>query len=194
MKDDTIILFNDLQILEAMSADMAAYLDSDVSRWTIPRANMPKLTIGGYLMREHRLSVLSDDLNEIDQPRLFAALQNFDQSLIERVVRFEKRAHEELHTRIGEWITYLRDMGSAASTERNYFAGIADTRVVITCIVDKLQQAPYQLEKGILPEVDALDKNLLARTVEHAFIWDEIWKPAYPTPKYWWLYRWPQTT
>lgn len=188
MDDNYIILFHDLRILESMAADMAGYLDSDVTGWIIPRANMPKLTIGGYLMREHRLSALSGELNVVDKPRLTTAIQTFDTSLEERVVRFEKRAHEELHNRIGEWIAILRDLGSRLSMERNYFAGIVDTRVVINHLTEKLQQSPYQLADGVLQEITALDKNLRARTEIRPFIWDDVWQPAYPAETYWWLY------
>lgn len=188
MNDDYTVLLHDLRILEMMAVDMAAYLDSDVSGWVIPRSNMPKLTIGGYLMREHRLKALSAQLQPADWERLQAAVEAFNQALIERVVRFEKRAHQELHKRISEWISYLRDLGSQVTTEKNYFVGIVDTRVVITSLIDKLKKPPYHLEKGVLNEVEALDKNLQARTAEHSFIWDAVWEPAYPADKYWWLY------
>jgi hypothetical protein len=52
------ILAHDLMILEEMAANMADYLDSNVTEWIIPRANMPRLTIGGYLMRQRRLNAL----------------------------------------------------------------------------------------------------------------------------------------
>ena len=190
-KEYTVLLY-DLLILEEMAANMDAYLVSDAREWTIPRSNMPKLTIGGYLMRQERLLVLEDNLQIEDRARLRAAIKLFDEALVEKVVRFESRAHQELHKRIGEWVSYLRDLGSRASSEVNYYTGIVDTRVVITCLIEKLQQQPYHLEQGVFEEVHDLDQNLRIRLGEHGFIWDMVWRPAYPQDKYWWLYGCPK--
>jgi hypothetical protein len=192
MNEEYTVLLHDLLILDEMAVSMAAYLDSDVKIWTIPRVNMPKLTIGGYLMRQHRLLVLQDRLQPGDQARLLASVQKFDEALIERIVRFEFRAHRELHTRIGEWVNYLRDLGGRVASEANYYAGIIDTRVVIAGLIDQLQVRPYQLEQGVLEEVNALDRNLRVRLEDHEFIWDLAWKPAYPQEKFWWLYGCPR--
>jgi hypothetical protein len=107
-------------------------------------------------------------------------------------VRFEARAHQELHNRIGEWVNHIRDLGRRSSTEVNYYVGIVDTRVVITSLMDKLQTQPYKLETAVYEEVHDLDQNLRKRLVEHAFIWDSVWEPAYPQTKYWWLYGCPR--
>jgi hypothetical protein len=190
-KEYTVLLY-DLLILEEMAANMDAYLVSDAREWTIPRSNMPKLTIGGYLMRQQRLLALEDRLLDEDPERLRAAIKLFDDALIEKIVRFETRAHQELHSRIGEWVNYLRDLGSQASSEVNYYAGIVDTRVVIASLIDQLQKRPYKLEKGVLAEIHSLDENLRGRLLEHEFIWDMVWKPAYPQEKQWWLYGCPK--
>ena len=58
MNDEYTLILHDLLILEEIASNMASYLDSDVSDWTIPRVNMPKLTIGGYLMRVVKSSYL----------------------------------------------------------------------------------------------------------------------------------------
>ena len=70
MNKNDAILAHDLMIMEEMAANMAAYLDSDIVDWTIPRANMPRLTIGGYLMRQRRLSIMKERLDEEDRERL----------------------------------------------------------------------------------------------------------------------------
>jgi hypothetical protein len=190
-KEYTILLY-DLLILEEMATNMDAYLVSDAREWNIPRSNMPKLTIGGYLMRQQRLLALEDRLLDEDPARLRAAIKLFDDALVEKIVRFEMRAHQELHRRIGEWVSYLGDLGSLASSEVNYYAGIVDTRVVIASLIDQLQERPYNLEKGVLEEIHDLDRNLRVRLMEHEFIWDTVWKPAYPQEKYWWLYGCPK--
>ncbi len=192
MNDEYALILHDLLILEEMASKMADYLDGDADDWTIPRVNMPKLTIGGYLMRQHRLTILEGKLDAQDKARLWTAVETFDTSLIERVVRFETRAHQELHRRIGEWMGHMRDLGSRALSEVNYYAGIADTRVVITSLIEQLQMRPFQLKSGITESVEALDKNLRARLIDHPFIWDPVWEPAYPRKEFWWLFGCPK--
>ncbi|NCF66664.1 MAG: hypothetical protein GWP61_11865 [Chloroflexi bacterium] len=192
MNEEYTILLHDLLILEEMAANMAAYLDSDVKQWTIPRANMPRLTIGGYLMRQQRLKALQDRLQPDAHARYWVAVQKFDEALVERIVRFEVRANQELHTRIAEWVNYLRDLGGHVANEANYYAGIVDTRVVINSLINQLQKRPYQLDQGVLEEVESLDNNLRLRLEGHEFIWEGVWKPAYPPEESWWLYGYPR--
>lgn len=192
MDRNSTILAHDLMILEEMAGSVAAYLDSDVVDWTIPRANMPRLTLGGYLMRQKRLLALRAQLADEDQARLDSAISLFQDALEERIVRFETRAHQELHMRIAEWIGFLRDINRRAKTEVNYYAGEVDTRVVIKELVDALQRPPYELQEGVLEEISATDRMLKTRLLDHEFIWDPIWQPAYPRPAYWWLYGCPR--
>lgn len=192
MNDEYTIISHDLLILEEMAANMGFYLDSNAVDWTIPRVNMPKLTIGGYLMRQHRLEILASLLKPQDTARLRASIEIFDGSLLERIVRFETRAHQELHNRISEWMGHMRELGSRMTSGVNYYSGIVDTRVVITSLIERLQTQPFKLESGIVDKVDALDKNLRARIDDHPFIWEPIWITAYPRDKYWWLYGRPK--
>lgn len=192
MNSEYSIITYDLEILEKMAANMGEYLDRKAIDWSIPGLHSPKLTIGGYLMRQHRLLTLKEMLNSEDRTRLASAKNTFDMALNERVVRFEARAHQELHARLREWMGHIRELGTPVLSELQLYAGIVDTRVVITALIEKLKDRPFQLGSGILPEIDALDNNLHARVDKHPFIWDTVWKPAYPQEKYWWLYCCPK--
>jgi hypothetical protein len=194
MDKDAAVLAHDLAILEEMASKMDAYLVSDTLDWTIPRANMPKLTIGGFLMRRQRLLVLEDQLTAEQQVRLHDALALYDKALEEKVVRFETRAHQELRARISEWMSYLRDMNNRITTEKYYFAGVVDTRVVIEMLIESLKQPPYRLDGDIEQKVVVLDRNLRGKLRDHAFIWEPIWQKAYPQEQHWWLYGCPVVT
>ena len=52
-------LIKDLHILKAMVEEMSNYLSSDTVLWPMFKADYPKLTLGGYFMRQRRLQVLS---------------------------------------------------------------------------------------------------------------------------------------
>ena len=63
-------LKRDLEIMEAMSSEMDEYLRSQTLFWPMMKGNLPRLTIGGYLVREDRLVKLDKLLDESQQIRL----------------------------------------------------------------------------------------------------------------------------
>lgn len=191
MDSDATVLAHDLAILEEMAGKMDAYLASDTLDWTIPRANMPKLTIGGYLMRQQRLLALEDRLTADQQRRLHDAIARYDAALHEKVVRYETRAHQELRARIAEWMSYLKDTKNRITCEKHYYTGIVDTRVVIEVLVESLEKPPYRLEPDIGQTMGALDRKLKGLLRSQAFIWEPLWESAYPQEKHWWLYGCP---
>jgi hypothetical protein len=188
MTNEHQLLQRDLKILEQMAIEMEAYLISDSMHWTMAERDMPRLTIGGYLMRQQRLPILRNHLRPEEQARLDAAIKHFNQTLIEKVVRFEHRAHQELHAFLSEWTCYLRGLTKYRALAVTRYASEVDTRVVITALIDKLLEAPYQLDPQIPNEVAVLDQSLRRHWQVGRFVWEPVWRPAYPQEKYWWLY------
>lgn len=182
----------DLAILEVMVAEMDDYLMSEATHWTMEKGDMPKLTIGGCLMRCHRLPVARDLLSEKAQQRLDKAIQTFSNAMSENVVRFEQRMHQELRARLADWSNYLRHMSSRMMADVDYYATVVDTRVVIQAMVDELHKPAYQFDKRILEEMTTLDSNLQGRWQIGEFVWPAVWQPAYPPETYWWLYGRPK--
>lgn len=188
------ILKNDLAILAAMVRGMPGYLASDVTWWDMGQIDMPLLTVGGYLMRRRRLGALEELLGSAEREALAAANATYDQIVSSQIVRLEDRASSELGSRMREWTVYLRDLAVskrlAADTERyNY---LADTRVVIGELVDKLSESPFRLAEHIPTDVAALDYRLKFRWTLGPFIWSPVWASAYPRDTYWWLYGHPR--
>ena len=188
------VLKHDLAILESMAAGMADYLASNATWWDMGRGDMPLLTIGGYLMRRRRLAIL-DYLLRDDERRLAAAAnEKYDRTVSGQIVRFEERALAELGARMREWTVYLRDLTVshrlAADTAR--FDYLADTRVVIENLVEKLSESPFRLPEHIQVDIAALDHRLRGRWKSGPFIWSPVWTPAFPSDRYWWLYGYPK--
>lgn len=186
------ILERDLTILEEMVAEIDGYLMSEATHWIMARGDMPKLTIGGCLMRQHRLSIVGDLLEPAAQVRLDTLLERLEEALKEKVVRFEDKGHQELHARFSEWSGYLRDTTGRMATEAEYYASVVDTRVVMTALLNKLGLPPYQLNPHIPDQVAQLDQYLQSRWHSGDFVWPAVWQPAYPADKYWWLYGRPR--
>jgi hypothetical protein len=185
-------LREDLEVLEAMAAEMNEYLMSEVLFWPMRKGNLPRLTIGGYLMREHRLRALAALLSEEERQRLEAAVEQFNQALVEKVVRFEGRAHEELAARLRQWGEYLRDLKGEVGANAGYYPSAVETRAILAALVDKLERPPYRLEENRLQPLAMLDQNLRTHWQPGDFVWAESWRPAYPQARYWWLYGLPR--
>lgn len=191
MSEAQKILSQDLQVLEAMLTDIADYLVSDATYWPMHREGVSKLTIGGCLMRLDRLQALRHRLQPSEQLELDKLRYAFDSLAKENVVRFEKRAHDELHARLREWTTYLRNTSSQMARQRDHYANTVDARIVIAALMDKLQAPPYQMSPQVVGDVVSMDNYLKGQWKAGEFVLPVVWKEAYPARIYWWLYGHP---
>ena len=190
MSDGVTKLQHDLRILEAMAAEMPDYLRSEVLFWPMVPSGLPKLTLGGYLMRQHRLLALQDLLNEEEKGQLDTAVLTFNITTHEKIVRVEERSHTELEARIRQWAEALKEFKGVSSL--SYYRTAVDTRLMIALLVNKLQTSPFQLNPRLPPQVQLLDRNLSNKWQSGDFIWSPEWQPAYPRTDYWWLYGRPR--
>ncbi|MFZ0546718.1 MAG: hypothetical protein WAM60_14830 [Candidatus Promineifilaceae bacterium] len=191
MSDGIEKLRQDLEILAEMAAEMDSYLKSDVLFWPMTNGAMPRLTLGGYLMRQHRLVALKGLLSDDEKAQLDTAVAQFNAALVEKVVRLEQRANQEIEARLRQWGEYLNDLsrGSGASS---YYATAVQPRIMVAALVNKLSLPPYRLEGRAPEQIAMYDGNLRRRWQSGDFVWPEAWQPAYPERSYWYLYGHPK--
>jgi len=187
-------LGQDVAVLSAMAEQMPQYLDSDILFWPAPRGGMPALTLGGYLLREHRLQALAGLLTAEQQVEVSGALTRFNQALADRVVRFEKKAHHELEARLRQWEEYLKDMDRGTFDRSSNYATTVETRAIIQALLNRLGMPPYRTEDRPEQHLATLDTRLRGRWQPGDFVWPAAWEPAYPRAEYWWLYGSPRVT
>lgn len=181
-------LQDDLRVLEHMAQEMDAYLLSDVLFWPMSGGNLPRLTLGGYLYREYRLLELAPKLlSQMDVLRIESAAETYNLALVEKIVRLETKAHEELEARFRQWNEYLRDIENNQSDGADYATAVT-TRAMITALVNQLELPPYKLEPRMNQQMQLLDQYLRRFFVAGEFVWPEEWQSAYPQEDYWWLY------
>ena len=193
MSDGTERLTRDVEVMAVMASHMAEYLDSDVLFWPLPRADMPKLTLGGYLLREHRLLALAESLSPEQRAQTDAAVFQFNQALADRVVRFETKAHHELEARLRQWEETLKDIDRETFDRNSNYSTTVETRAMIQALLDRLNMPPYQTEARPIQHLATLDTRLRNRWQPGDFVWPEEWAAAYPKAEYWWLYGSPRT-
>lgn len=181
-------LARDVDVLEAMSNEMADYLDSDVLFWPMGLSNLPMLTLGGYLMREYRLQALQDQLSAEDQARVAASVAHFNEVLANRVVRFENKATAELEARLRQWQEFLKEIDSDSADKASNYATAVETRAMIEALLNRLSLPPYRLPDRSVQHLAALDTSLRNRWRPGDFVWPDTWDTAYPRADYWWLH------
>lgn len=181
-------LAHDLEILQAMADQMDDYLRSESLFWPMGYSDMPQLTLGGYWLRQHRLTALRHLLTSEQQVQLDDAVQTFNTAVSEWVVRTEKRAHTELEARVRQWGEYLRDLADKKAGEVASYPAQVEVRAIIAALLDQLQQRPYTLDPKLARAATSLDQGLRARLSGGEFVWPEAWQSAYPKAAYWFLY------
>jgi hypothetical protein len=186
------VIEQDLRVLEAMSVEMGNYLESDALFYPLMHSDLPQLTLGGYLMREHRLVGLSHKMEELYRERLAAAMDRFREAVVGHVVRVEQRATDEIEARQRQWREALRDMSEESYTYEAYYATAVEIRAMLEALMDYLQQPPYQLAPKLLDELNRLDQRLREQWQEGPFVWHDVWQAVYPPERYWWLYGRPR--
>lgn len=180
-------LSDDLEILEQMTTGMRDYLSSgSIYNKKIDRELM-YLTLGGYLLRRHRLAALRDRLDAGQQARLSAALEKFE--LLQRVHGGDiaRKAQQELQARLREWeqaLTELFDGRPSLAIYRND----VEKRAMIEALVAELEPAGSLLKPELLSRRDRLDQRLRSRWQAGEFLWPAAYQAAYPPETFWWLY------
>ncbi len=186
-------LVKDLEFLELLAAQMDAYLMSDTIFWKTTHVDLPDLTLGGYLMRQHRLLALRDSLNQAEQTRLDNAVSQFNQAIVYKSDRFEEKAMHELEARMRQWAAYLDDLAEATEDRGAYYQSAVETRIMIAALIDKLQIGNHPLSPEMGESLNKLDDALCRYWTSSGFIWPAEWQAAYPQAMYWWLYGRPNS-
>jgi hypothetical protein len=193
MADGTTKLRQDLAILKSMIADMTNYLSSDVDFWPAMQVGFPDLTLGGYIMRQRRLQILTYLLSESEQSELKQIVSQFNELTLDKVAVLQNKAIRELEIRTNQWHQNLLEYWDSEVIEEHYYKTDAEIRTMITDLVVMLGTHPYHLDRQLVARLEKLDAELEQNWRDGMFIWPEDWIPAYAKGDYWWLYGIPRT-
>jgi hypothetical protein len=188
MNDEPAVLSRDLEILVQMSLELSQYLRSDSVRWTMARGDMPPLTLGGCLMRRHRLNLLAHKLDYSLQRKLDFAGGRIRNLLDDNVVRFETRSAQEFHARMSEWMGHLRGWATLGRVSAEQYASKADGRLVLWALVEALRQPPFELDPAFESQLEQVDNHLRGCWQSSDFVLPPVWRPVYPLITHWWLH------
>lgn len=163
----------DLALLRQMTSELAEYLLADVLFWPLGgSAHYPKLSLGQYLLTRARLAAAL-------QARAAPLNQQADGILAQWASAAERKASQELPTRVRLWETYLNERQGRYAVE-------VTQRAIAALLLGRFPGL------GATPEarrLEALDASLRGQTAAGAFVWEADLQPAFPEAEFWFLYR-----
>jgi hypothetical protein len=193
--DNRFNIAYDLAVIEAMADEITDYLLSDQLYWQLsPAARIspppPMLTIGGYLLRAHRLRGQWSSLNKTQQAKLDSVEGQFQASVQQWTVHSEKRAHKELKARLNSWAWFVEDCQKRKQDSIKYYATEAELRTLIHLLLefaDKLGDVSQHRRK-----LQDLDSQFRPWFKSGDFVWRSSLEAVYPKDPFWWLYGRPE--
>jgi hypothetical protein len=149
--------------------------------------NRPKLTIGGLLMRLHRLSLLDKLLSDEQRERLDKAHQEVDKVKQEWLTAYTNKITHELRLHINEWKQLLNECGQDQNECREMYPSVVEKRVMAQVLADEAR-ALNTLTPEIEKRLQGIDSQMQGYFKSGSFIWDQRLQSAYPQDQYGFLY------
>lgn len=193
--DDAAELRRDLAVVEAMAAELEPYLKSATLYWQLSPARAivpaaPLLTIGGLVLRLHRLIGQREALTTEQLRRLAAAEESFRRTLTEWKAHAAARMARELEARLRSWSWFVEDCRAQKRSCVTHYPTEAELRTLIDLLLEEAAGCEdVSDQRDRLAQLDAQFR----RSFEPG---DFVWRPAlasvYPRERFWWLYGRPE--
>ncbi len=177
----------DVRALSAMASNLTPYLYED-ELYGYLSGDLPRLTLGGLLLRLYRLRRLNSSLLGPDQEtQVQDAAINFDAARSEWSVHYKSKLAAELKSRLDALDRYLQNCSEQPQGCAADYPVQAEKRTMIQHLYGELAQqddVPDELEAR-LKQTD----NRLRRMLSGGeFVFDARLKDVYPLDEFWWLY------
>ena len=190
-RDESAALRYDLAAVEAMASELEPYLMSDTLYWQLSPAKAivpvaPMLTLGGLLLRLHRLQGQEEALTPEQSARLASADQTFRSTLKSWKAHAAARMLRELDARLKSWSWFVEDCRAQKRACITHYPTEAELRTLIALLLDKA--AEYEDVSQHRERLAQLDAQFCHWFRPGDFIWRPELAPVYPPERFWWLY------
>lgn len=184
----------DLRILQAMVDQIEPYLIADDLFWPLTgqvAGGMPRLTVGGLLLRQHRLQVFRPTLTPDQQAHLDDALATILAQESAWRLHYHQKIQRDWDMRWHLLDEFLHDCDEANAGDCfDNWPSQARQRTILHLLTEEADA------QGILTDEQArtlhsLDANLrryLLPDDSGQFLWSESLARAYPRDPFWWLW------
>jgi hypothetical protein len=186
-----IDLERDLRIASAMAGDLKAYLLSDTLYWSMSDAGpasfpYPLGTVGGLVLRLHKLETARDQLSSGQVARFQQASDTARDMLAAWIVQREQKVEREIKARLQTWSAFFDDLSTDLNRFPSEYPTQVEGHVIMTLLFPLAGKAADG--KGYAIRLANLDERLKAITSSGDFVWDPIFAPGFPRAEHWWLY------
>ncbi len=182
-------LDRDVRVVELMAANLTPYIYESELYGVMP-GDYPRLTVGGLLMRLHRLSVLNKQLTLKQQITINEAQQQLAEVRRKWAVAYEGKIQQEIRARMITLAQCLTECEESPALCVDNFPSSLEKRVMVEVLKDEAQVRNVWTDelKGLLTSIDNRINRCAAKD---EFCWDPRVQAAYPPEKFWFLYLHP---
>jgi hypothetical protein len=193
--DESAELRYDLAVAEAMAAELEPYLKSDTLYWQLSPAKPilpvpPMLTIGGLVLRLHRLEGQHEAMTPEQRTRLAATEEAFRSTFKVWKAHAAARMLRELDARLRSWNWFVEDCQAQKRSCIAHYRTEAELRTLIALLLEEtnhLEDVSQQRRR--LAGLDAKFRNWFE---PGEFVWRPALARVYPRDRFWWLYGRPE--
>jgi hypothetical protein len=155
----TLDVERDLVFVEEMATDLEPYLLSKTLYWSLnvrrsARHNLLKGTLGGMLIRAHKLSTLKESLTPDQRQRLHDARSQIEQELTHWAVQTGQKAAREVKARLNSWGAYLQECQGNARQYESEYPQQAEGRTILEFLFTYTDDARPAGPAGRAAEID----------------------------------------
>lgn len=179
-------LENDLRALAAMASNLTPYL-YEKEMYGYLSGDLPRLTLGGILMRLYRLSHLERTLHPDQEQTVEDARASFDAARTKWAVHYDHKLLEELRARLNALEQYIEECREDLASCAAGYPSQAEKRVMIEHLQDEAETRGV-LTDDLRRRIRQVDGNLRHYFREGSFITDTRLKDVYQPDPFWWMY------
>jgi hypothetical protein len=179
-------LSHDPATLKLMAAELPDYLLSDVLFWQMQASSdYPKLSLGLMLLIRTEIEARGPQLLSAQLAEVEKAGRDIDVALAKWPVAAEKKALQELRSRINLWKAFWDDYLEDPYAHAHHYADEVTQRVIAALL---LLRFPRLADAAETKRLAPLDAQLRALLRSGAFIWPDELQAAFPKDEFWFLY------
>jgi hypothetical protein len=191
------LIARDVALCETMTDELEEYLRSRELFWEPNRhrpggMDLPKLTVGGFLLALRRLDTLRVRLDH-DQAVIYSQAQAaLAWQKKEWGVRYQDKLTRDLRSRLDAWAWYLEDCEKQGEAAIVHYPRQVETRVKIDLLLDEAHEVALDVDEFRQRQV-TLDERLGAFFTVGEFCWLEELAPGFPPDRFWYLWGYPRS-
>ena len=185
-----IDLDRDATAARAMASALDPYVYQDDLYGALPGA-LPRLTVGGMLLRLHRLQALRAALTPEQAGALAHAQAALQKARADWALHYGQKIRRELGARQDSLQWYLNDCDDNPARCAEVYPIEAEKRTIIHHLLDEGAALGVDMEDERRRQL-ALDGALRRHFQAGPFVWDARVEAAYPRGVFWWLYGRPE--